>query len=145
MTVEPPSNDMTWDGENRMTAFQGLGGTASYSYDGNVMRVIKSVQGGTATVSIFSGNSVIAEYDNGAAPSSPSREYIYNPAGGATTGLLAMISNGTTAYFHQDDQSVRLTTDANGNILTQEGTFPFGEQWYQSGSGNEWVFTNYDR
>ncbi|HTU42606.1 MAG TPA: RHS repeat-associated core domain-containing protein, partial [Candidatus Aquilonibacter sp.] len=44
-----------------------------------------------------------------------------------------------------DDQSVRLTTDANGNILTQEGTFPFGEQWYQSGSGNEWVFTNYDR
>ena len=43
-------------------------------------------------VSIFSGSSVIAEYDNGAAPSSPSREYIYNPAGGATTGLLAMIS-----------------------------------------------------
>jgi RHS repeat-associated protein len=145
MTVEPPSNDMTWDGENRMTAFQGLGGAASYSYDGNGMRIEKSVSGGTTTVSIFSGSQVIAEYDNGAAPSSPSREYIYNPAGGATTGLLAMISNGTTTYFHQDDQSVRLTTDANGNVLSQQGTFPFGEQWYQSGSGNEWVFTNYDR
>ena len=28
--------------------------------------------GGTATVSIFSGSSVIAEYDNGVAPASPS-------------------------------------------------------------------------
>ena len=40
---------------------------------------------------------------------------------------------------------MRLATDANGNVLSQEGTFPFGEQWYQSGSGNEWVFTSYDR
>jgi len=38
------------------------------------MRVVKSVQSGTTTVSIFSGSSVIAEYDNGALPSAPSRE-----------------------------------------------------------------------
>src|ERR1035441_5656454 len=41
------------------------GGAASYSYDGNGLRVIKSLQGGTTTVSIFAGSSVIAEYDNG--------------------------------------------------------------------------------
>lgn len=147
LTVEPlsPPNEMTYDGENRVTAFSGGGGTASYTYDGNGLRVVKSVSGGTATVSIYSGSSVIAEYDNGAAPASPSREYIYNDAGGATTGLLAMISAGATTYYHQDHLSVRLTTDGNGNILTQEGQFPFGEQWYESGLANKWFFTSYDR
>ncbi|HWG20705.1 MAG TPA: RHS repeat-associated core domain-containing protein, partial [Terracidiphilus sp.] len=147
MTVEPfsPPNNMTYDGENRMTAFSGNGGAATYTYDGNGLRVVKSVQGGTTTVSIRAGSSVIAEYDNGAVPTSPSREYIYNPAGGATTGLLAMISGAATTYYHQDHLSVRLTTNSSGSILTQEGTFPFGEAWYQSGATNEWVFTSYQR
>jgi RHS repeat-associated protein len=142
MTVEPvsPPNQMTYDGENRMAAFQGFGGAANYSYDGNGLRVVKSITGGTATVSIFSGNSVIAEYDNGAAPGSPTREYITGPS-----GLLAMFSGGATTYYHQDHLSVRLTTDADGNVVTQQGHFPFGEQWYQSGPGNSWSFTSYDR
>ncbi len=127
-----------------MTAFSGSGGSASYSYDGNGLRVVKS-GGGTTTVSIFSGSTVIAEYDNSAAPTSPSREYIYNPAGGSTTGLLAMISGGATTYYHQDALSVRLTTDGSGSILTQDGTFPFGESWYQSGTTNKWIFTSYQR
>ncbi len=118
MTVEPlvpQQNYMTYDGENRMTAVTG-GGGGSYAYDGNGTRVVRSVTGGATTVSIFAGGSVIAEYDNGAAPSAPSREYIYNPAGGDTTGLLAMIVGGTTGggattYYHQDHLSVRLTTD----------------------------------
>jgi RHS repeat-associated protein len=148
MTVEPlsPPNNMTYDGENRMTAFSGNGGAASYTYDGNGIRVVKAVSGGTTTVSIFSGPSVIAEYDNGAAPASPSREYIYNPAGGATTGLLAMISGSATTYYHQDHLSVRLTTDASGNLLSQQGALPFGESWYSNlGPGDNWIFTSYDR
>ena len=148
MTVEPfsPPNDMTYDGENQMTAFSGAGGAATYTYDGNGLRVIRSVSGGATTVSIFSGNSVIAEYDNGAAPSAPSREYVYNGApSGNTTGLLAMISDGATTYYHQDDESVRLTTDGNGNVVTQEGTFPFGETWYMTGQSNKWIFTSYNQ
>jgi RHS repeat-associated protein len=130
---------MNYDGENRLTAYNSAN-VAGYTYDGNGLRVIKSVSGGTATVSVFSGSSLIAEYDNGAAPTTPTREYVY---GGL--GLLAMLSGGTTTYYHQDHLSVRLTTDANGNVLTQQATFPFGEQWYQSGSGNKFVFTSYDR
>jgi RHS repeat-associated protein len=142
MTVDPLGPDtLTYDGENRMT---GYNGTASYTYDGNGLRVVKSANG-TTTVSIFSGSSMIAEYDNGAAPSAPSREYVYNSAGGPITGLLAMISGGAITYFQQDHLGVRLTTDANGNVLSQQGTFPFGESWYQSGAGNETVFTSYDR
>jgi RHS repeat-associated protein len=143
MSVEPlsPPNDMTYDGENRMTAFSGGGGAASYTYDGNGLRVVKSVTGGSTMVSIFSGSQVIAEYNNGAAPGSPSREYVAGP-----TGLLAMFSSGTTTYYHQDHLSVRLTTDVNGNALTQQGTFPFGESWYSNlGSGDNWIFTSYDR
>jgi RHS repeat-associated protein len=147
MTVEPlsPPNSMTYDGENRMTGFSGNGGAAIYTYDGNGLRVVKSVSGGTTTVSVYAGSSVLAEYDNGAAPTSPSREYIYNAAGGETTGLLAMISAGATTYYHQDHLSARLTTNASGTILTQDGTFPFGESWYQSGVGNKWLFTSYQR
>jgi RHS repeat-associated protein len=54
-----------------------------------------------------------------------------------------MASNPT--YYHQDHLSVRLTTNASGSILTQDGTFPFGESWYQSGVGNKWLFTSYQR
>ena len=146
MTVEPltPPNNMTYDGENRMTAFSGNGGSGSYTYDGNGLRVVKSANG-TTTVSVFTGSSVMAEYDNGAPPSSPSREYIFNPAGGATTGMLAMISGGTTTYYHQDHLSVRLATNSSGSILFQEGHFPFGELLYQSSSGNKWIFTSYQR
>ena len=96
-------------------------------------------------MSIFSGSSVIAEYDNGALPSAPSREYIYNGAGGATTGLLAMISSGATTYNHQDHLSVRVTTDASGNKVTEEGHYPFGELWYEIGPTNKWFFTSYGR
>ncbi len=55
-----------------------------------------------------------------------------------------MISNGSTTYFHQEDPSVRLTTDANGNMLAQQETFPFGEQWYRSGQGSNGLFTCYE-
>ena len=146
MTVEPlnPPNDMTYDGENRTTAFSGGGGTAAYTYDGNGLRVVRSVTGGTTTVSIFAGSSVIAEYDNGTPPSAPSREYVYNGADGSTK-LLAMISSGATTYYHQDHLSVRLTTNSSGGVVTQEGHYPFGELWYMIGPSNKWFFTNYNR
>jgi len=146
MTVEPlsPPNNMTYDGENRMTAFSGNGGAASYTYDGNGARIIKSL-GGSSTVSILSGSSVIAEYDNGAAPSAPSREYVYNDTGGGAKTLLAQISAGVTSYYHQDNLSVRLVSNGSGAITTQEGHYPFGERWYQTGSANKWIFTTYQR
>src|SRR6202162_6389550 len=94
----------------------------TYSYDGHGMRV-KKVSGSTTTVYIFSSNRVIAEYDNGAAVTSPTREYI-------RTGeaILATIdSSGTTRYHHPDQVSVRFTTDSTQYYSGHLGQYPYGE------------------
>lgn len=87
---------------------------------------------------------MIAEYDNGAAPSSPSREYIYTDSDNGAK-LLAIVSNGTTEYFHQDHLSIRLFTNASGSDVGEQGHYPFGESMYQNNSTTEWRFTTYQR
>ncbi len=132
------SNTLVYDGENHAVSATNGGSSGAYTYDGNGLRVIK-VSGSTTTVYIFSGSKVIAEYDNGAAVGSPSREYIYS--GG---GLLAKIDSSGTRYYHQDHLSNRLVTDSNGNSSAQLGHFPFGESWYNA-SNDKLVFTTYER
>src|SRR6266568_3368775 len=132
------SNTLVYDGENHAVSATNGGSSGAYTYDGNGLRVIK-VSGSTTTVYIFSGSKVIAEYDNGAAPSAPSREYIYS--GGA---LLAKIDSSGTKYYHQDHLSKRLVTDSNGNTVAQMGHFPYGESWYNT-SGDKLIFTSYER
>jgi RHS repeat-associated protein len=88
---------------------------------------------------VYSGSKVLAEYDNGAAPSSPSREYIY-----ASGALLAKFDSSGTKYYHRDQLSNRLVTDGSGNVVEQLGTFPFGEGWYNA-TNEKWLFTTYER
>ena len=66
------------------------------------------------------GSKVIAEYVNGAAPTSPTREYIYS---GGT--LLAKIESGATQYYHSDHLSVRAMSDSSGNKIGDQGHFPY--------------------
>jgi RHS repeat-associated protein len=135
-----PSPTYTFDGENRLAAYSTA---ASYSYDGKGLRIRKCVPNCTSptssTVYLFSGSKVIAEYDNGASPTSPSREYIYSGS-----MLLAKIDAGGTKYYHEDHLSNRLVTDSSGNTLAQLGHFPSGEAWYNS-TGDKFVFTTYER
>ena len=133
------------DAENRIVSSSGAPGTGAYVYDGNGLRVKKCLPNcsnpTTTTVYIYSGHQVIAAYDNGAAPTAPSREYIL--AGGTR---LAKIASGATVYYHRDQVSTRVTTDANGNVISQQGHYPFGESWYQTGSATtDQQFTTYQR
>ncbi len=128
------ANSLTYDAENRVLTAAG----ASYTYDGKSLRV-KKVSGSTTTVYVFSGTKVIAEYDNGALPASPSREYIYTGS-----QLTAKIEAGATTYFHADHLSARLVTDSTGTVTGQQGHFPYGESWYGS-SVTKWKFTTYER
>jgi RHS repeat-associated protein len=129
-------NMLVYDAENRVTS----NSTDSWacSYDGNGLRV-KKVVGSTTTVYIFSGTKVIAEYVNGAAPSSPSTEYVY--AGGSK---LAKIQSGAITYYHQDHLSNRLVTNSTGGVAEQLGTYPFGESSYNT-TNEKWLFTTYER
>lgn len=133
------SNTLAYDAENRVLSATNGGASGTYTYDGNNLRVQK-VSGGTTTVYIFSGSKVIAEYVNGAAPASPTREYIYSGS-----ALVATISGGTTNYHMGDHLSPRLTTDASGTVVGQQGHFPYGESWYSASSTTKWQFTSYER
>jgi len=101
---------------------------------------VTKVAGGTTTIYVFSAGKVIAEYDNGAAVTSPSREYIYS--GGVP---LVKIDSGGLTYYHADHLSARLLTDSSGSILGQQGHFPFGEIWYETGTTSKFKFTTYER
>jgi RHS repeat-associated protein len=133
------SNTLTYDAENRVTNSANGGSSGAYAFDGNSLRVQKTVSGAT-TLYIFSGTKVIAEYASGAAPSSPSKEYIY-----AGSQLLATLTGSTANYHIADHLSPRVTTDSTGTILGQQAHFPFGEDWYASSSTTKFKFTSYER
>jgi len=153
-TCPPPAPNFVYDGENRIVGDPSAG--ATYVYDGNGTRIQKCLPNCTSptssTVFMFSGSQDIAEYDNGAAPASPSREFIYSDAIPGS-GLVATITGGTNptvTYFHDDHLSWRVSTDGTagsptyGQVNGQQGNYPFGESWYSS-NGNEFVFTTYQR
>jgi hypothetical protein len=65
---------------------------------------------------------VIAEYENGAAPNAPTREYIYS--GGA---LLGKIESGATTYYHADQLPIRpVGISAAGSNARQAPQFRCG-------------------
>ncbi len=132
-------NTLGYDAENHMVSSAGW----SYVLDGSGVRVRRCTPNCTSptsnTVYIFNGSQVIAEYDNGAAVASPTREYIYNG-----NKLLAKFESGATVYYHLDHLSNRLTSNSSGTILGQFGYFPFGESCYV-GAIEKWRFTSYER
>lgn len=143
----PLSVNYTYDGEECNTGYTGNGNTASYTCDGNHLRVKKVVTGTNAvtTVAIRSGGQVIAEYDNGAAVTSPTCEYLYGNSLLATVTGSTGGSGGTIIYQQRDHLSPRLYTDVNGNDVGEQGTYPFGESWYKNNTTSNWVFTSYER
>jgi RHS repeat-associated protein len=146
-TPNPGGTSSSYDGEECLTNFSSAASTATYTCDGNGIRVKKVVTGTDAvtTVTIYSGGRAIAEYDNGAAVTSPTREYIY------ARNLLATVTGstggtgGTIVYQHRDHLSPRLYTSATGTDAGEQGTFPFGESWYNNNTTSNWVFTTYER
>ncbi len=132
-------NTLTYDAENRVVTNAQAGVTSNYTFDGNSLRV-KKVSGGTTTVYIFSGTKVIAEYDNGAAAASPTREYIYSGS-----QLVANVEAGAANYFHPDHLSAGAVTDSSANSVRTSGHYPFGETWYETGTTSKWQFTSYER
>lgn len=154
VSPSPLSATYAYDGEECNTGYTGNGNTATYTCDGSELRVKKVVTGTNAvtTVVIRSGGQVIAEYDNGAAVTAPTREYLYG------NNLLAIVtgssggSGGTIVYQQRDHLSPRIYTDVNGNCVGDQGTYPFGEPWYSNNDAgctttgsSSWIYTSYER
>lgn len=120
----------TFNANNQIAQVDGSG---SYVYDGGGQRVIKN-----GTVYIYDSGQVIAEYPNGAAPTSPSVEYV---------GKLASFAAGATTYYYSDHLSIRALADASGNVIGKQAQYPFGEimTGLQSGTATKWQFTSYER
>jgi len=138
------TNTLAYDAASQLITSTNGGNAAAYVYDGHGIRIRKCAPNcgspASSTIYIFSGSKVIAEYDNGAAVASPSREYIYSGA-----QLLAKSESGALTYYHSDHLSNRATTDSSGNVLAQRAHYPFGETWYESGAASKLKFTTYER
>ncbi len=138
------TNTLAYDAASQLITSTNGGNAAAYVYDGHGIRIRKCAPNcgspASSTIYIFSGSKVIAEYDNGAAVASPSREYIYSGA-----QLLAKSESGALTYYHSDHLSNRATTDSSGNVLAQRAHYPFGETWYESGTASKLKFTTYER
>jgi RHS repeat-associated protein len=108
----------------------------SYSYAASGHRLVTASNGHT-TVVVYSGGRPIAKYVDGALES----EYIY-----LGRQLLASYDGSGTLYYHHSDHlSVRMTTDASGNLMGEQGHYPYGEEWYMTNMTTNYVFTNYHR
>jgi RHS repeat-associated protein len=89
-----------------------------------------------ATVYVYSGPKVIAEYTAG----SLSKEYIYSGS-----KLLVTIAGAAVTYHHSDHLSNRVETDASATVTRTFGHLPFGDVWYETGTADKWKFTSYER
>lgn len=134
--INDPSRSYTYNAEGELT---GVDTTATYAYDGHRWRM-KKIVNGTTTIYIYSGSKVLAEYVNGAAPTAPTKEYVYS--GG---GLLTTLAGSTVTYHYPDHLSNRFETDSAGNVTRTFGHLPFGEIWYETGTPGKWKFTGYER
>jgi RHS repeat-associated protein len=108
----------TYDQANRLTGIEGL---ATYVYNGDGLRVTKTV--GTRTQNYtWAGNNLIAD---------GSVSYIYGPD---STPIEQISASGTPCYYHADQLgSVRMLTDSTGAIQASYAFDPYGNT--SSGTG----------
>ena len=120
----------SWDAENRLTSatIPGAGGaaatTASYSYDEYHRRVKKTV-GTTTTYFLWSGDTLLAEYDGSG---TLQRRYLY--AGDFAPAQVHDIADTTTTVYdvHTDHlDTPRLLTDSTGATVWTSHHEPFGK------------------
>jgi RHS repeat-associated protein len=132
-------NNFQFDANNHLVATNstpGLGNlSTSLGYGPDGMLVNKN-----GTLFIYANGSLVAEYANGAAPASPTAEYVN--LGGQQVARLA---GGAMVFNFQDHLSTRVNADISGNVVRTYGHFPYGETAYETGTPNDFKFTSYRR
>jgi RHS repeat-associated protein len=102
--IDGAGSQFTYDAEDRQTT----AGTSGYSYDGDGLRVRKTVNGVTTIFVYDALQRLVAEY------TTPDQQ----PQGGGGTSFLTSDHLGST----------RLVTDASGTVKSRHDYMPFGEE-----------------
>lgn len=109
-TTDAQSRTFVYDAENKQTSVTGPGGTVGqYWYDGDGRRIKKIVPAtGETTIFVYdAGGKLVAEYSTVVAPP----------------------SDGKVSYLTSDHLgSPRITTDANGAVISRRDFHPFSEE-----------------
>jgi RHS repeat-associated protein len=129
--IAEPGAIYDYDAENRLKTATVNGVVTDYFYDGLGQRVKKVVNGVTTRFIYDHQGRLIAEYTGDPAPSIPTKEYIY----GGNGVLLAVVepdnpdTNQAIKYLTPDHlDTPRVSTDANGNVISRHDYMPFGEE-----------------
>ena len=127
-----------YDAENRVVEIRNLSDTllSSYAYDGHSMQVIKVV-GADRWWFLYAGGQLVCEFSDAASAT-------YNP--GTTPGTAQSDTTSTLLYQHSDHLTTRVTTDNAGTLSNEQAHYPYGENWYATGTADPSVkrkFTSY--
>jgi RHS repeat-associated protein len=121
-----PTNQVTnytYDQANRLIAY---GSSATYSYNGDGLRMSKTVSGTTEAFTWDTAEGLPQVLQDS------TTQYVYGPAG----MLLEQVSsNGTVLYYHQDQLgSTRVLTNATGTTVATYSYDAYGNVTAQTGS-----------
>ncbi|TMK58957.1 MAG: RHS repeat-associated core domain-containing protein [Actinobacteria bacterium] len=108
-----------------------VGDDVSYAYDGDGLRVGKTVAG-SSTHFVWNQVEELPELLQ-----EGSTEYVYGPEGEA----IEQVTGGTPTYLHQDQQgSIRLLTDAGGEVVGRYDYTAWGEVATHTGTSTNFQF-----
>jgi len=107
------------------------------AFDGRGRRIIKvAVQqsGNNRMYTIYAGTKIVSEFTDASTAT-------YNS--GTTPGQAPSDTVSTLLYQHQDQLTTREVTDNFANVAYQRGDFPYGDQWYDTGTASLSVMRKY--
>jgi RHS repeat-associated protein len=133
-----------YDAESRLVQLQQLSGTviATYSLDGNGLRVIKvqpSAPSPNRIYSLYDGTDLISEFSDNSTTTYTA---------GTTPAQAPADSISLLLYHFGDHLTTRMTADNFASNASYEGHYPFGETWYDTGMAYPSVtkkFTSYNK
>lgn len=124
------SQTFTWDRANRLVSLTNGATTASYTYNGDGVRVGRTVDGATTAYlqDLASGLPVVLRETASGTPT----DYVYG------TDLVLGLSIGTPTYYHTDGLgSTRLLTNNSGVVTDTYSYDAFGAIYSQTGSSTQ--------
>jgi RHS repeat-associated protein len=131
----PPTQNYTYDQENRLTGAAGY----AYTYDGDGNRVRKSNSSSTGTLYWYMTPGIVGESDlNG----NLTDEYVFFDG----ERVARKSTNGVFYYFSDHLKTASVITDSAGNIKAESDFYPWGgELQFVANDSNHYKFTGKER